>query len=118
MRIRLEQRSLRAILFDLLSRLTILRFIETTSVRRLPPMATLEQVESFYQFATERLKKAGSANTIDELYDDWRSENQTPDEIAEDIAAIQASIDDMNRGERGRDSQEVIDDIRAELNRP
>ena len=32
-----------------------------------------------------------------------------------DVAAIQASIDDMNNGETGRDAGEVIRELRDEL---
>lgn len=76
---------------------------------------TQEELESFYRFASERLGNGGTEKTIDELYDQWRFENLTPEDMAENVAAIQASIDDMNRGERGRDTREIIKEIRSEL---
>jgi hypothetical protein len=78
---------------------------------------TQEELESFYRFAIEQLANGGTEKTIDELYDQWRYENLTLDDMAENVAAIQASIDDMNNGERGRDAREVVKELRSELNR-
>ena len=75
-------------------------------------MTTREQIESFHRFATAELA-SGGGKTIDELYDQWRFENQTAEEFGENVAAIQASIDDMNRGEKGRDFGDVIADVRS-----
>ena len=81
-------------------------------------MATQEQIDSFYRFATDELASGGSAKSVDELYDQWRFANLSPEDVAEDVAAIQASIDDMNRGERGRDVGDVIRVLREEFNLP
>ena len=81
-------------------------------------MATQEQVDSFYRYATEQLADDGSAKSIDELYDEWRYANGSPEERAEDIAAVQAAIDDMNAGDTGRDAAEIEDELRAELKLP
>ena len=81
-------------------------------------MATQEQIDSFYRFATEQLSDGGSEKTVDELYDQWRFENLGPEDIAENGAAIQASIDDMNQGETGRDAGKVIRELREELDIP
>ena len=78
-------------------------------------MTTKEQIDSFYRFATEQLENGGSEKSVDELYDEWRLENLTPEEVAENVAAIQASIDDMKTG---RDAGEVIRELRDELNLP
>ena len=81
-------------------------------------MTTQEQIDSFYRFATEQLARDGSQKSVDELYDQWRFENLTPEDMAENVAAIQASIDDMNNGETGRDAGEVIRELRDEFNLP
>ena len=73
-----------------------------------------EQVESFYQFATTQLANGGSGRSIDELYDQWRFESVTPEEFTENVAAI----GDVNRGETGRDAQEIVDEMRRELTGP
>ncbi|MDA7504025.1 hypothetical protein N8553_03490 [bacterium] len=81
-------------------------------------MSTQEQIESFYQFATAQLMNGGSELSVDELYDKWRLENVTDEEIEENIVAIQASIDDMNQGHSGRDAGIVITELRNEFNLP
>jgi hypothetical protein len=81
-------------------------------------MATQEQIESFYRFAKEQLANGGSDRSVDELYDQWRYQNLTPDELAENVAAIQASIDDMKNGHPGRDASEVEREIRDGLRLP
>ena len=68
--------------------------------------------------ATEQLATGGCEKSVDELYDQWRFENLGPEHFAENAAAIQASIDDMNRGEAGRDASEVIRELRDELDLP
>ena len=81
-------------------------------------MATQEQLDSFYRFATEQLVSGGSKKSVDELYDQWRFENLSLEDLAENVAAIQASIDDMNNGETGREAGEVIRMLRDELDLP
>ena len=81
-------------------------------------MATREQLDSFYEFATKQLENGGKAKTVDELYDQWRFENLTVEDMAENVAAIQASIDDMNSGERGREAGDVVRELRKELRLP
>ena len=81
-------------------------------------MTTQQQLDSFYRFATEQLENGGSEKSVDELYDQWRFENPSPEDLAENVAAIQASIDDMNRGETGREAGEIIGQLRDELDLP
>ena len=81
-------------------------------------MATREQIDSFYRFATEQLASNGAEKSIDELYDQWRYENLRPEDVAENVAAVQAAIDDMNNGDTGRDAGEVERELREELNLP
>lgn len=81
-------------------------------------MATQEQIDSFYRFAIEQLANGGPEKSVDELYDQWRYENRSPEEMAENIAAVQAAIDDMTNGDKGRDAAEVERELRDELNLP
>jgi len=78
-------------------------------------MATLEQIESFRQFADEYTHKEGNDLSLAELVDLWEEQNSPPEEHAENVAAIQAAIDDMNNGDKGRDASEVIQELRDEL---
>ena len=79
-------------------------------------MTVQDQVESFYRFAIAQIQASNSPKTVDELYDQWRFENQTSEEFEENVAAIQASIDDLNRGNAGLDFDEVIAEVRSRHN--
>ena len=81
-------------------------------------MATQEQIDSFYRFATEHLARGGSERSIDELYDEWRYKSLTPQELEENVAAVRAAIDDMNAGDTGRDAARIEQELRDELNLP
>lgn len=81
-------------------------------------MTVQEQIESFYQFATEQLSNGVGEKSVDELFGEWRMANPTPEEYAENVAAIQSAIDEMNDGDKGHDVREVIQEIRDELNLP
>ena len=77
---------------------------------------TQDELERFYRFATDQIANGGSSQkSLDELYDQWRFDNLSPEDNAENVAAIQASIDDMKGGETGRDASEVIREVRDEL---
>ncbi len=78
-------------------------------------MTTQEQIDSFHRFATEQLAIGNCEKSVDELYDQWRFANRNRDEFDEDVAAIQAAIDDMHNGDTGRDADEVISELRDEL---
>ena len=78
-------------------------------------MATQEQIDSFYRFAIQQLENGTSEKSVDELFDQWRYENLSPEEMAENVAAVQAAIDDMNNGDTGRDAAEVEQTLREEL---
>ena len=78
-------------------------------------MTTQDQIDSFYRFAIAQLANGGSEKSVDELYDEWRYQNLTREELAENVAAVQAAIDDMNNGDVGRDAAEVERELRVEL---
>lgn len=81
-------------------------------------MATQEQIDSFYRFAIEQLAAGGLDKSVDELYDQWRFENLSPDESLENVAAVQSAIEDMNNGDTGRSAGEVERELREELKLP
>jgi hypothetical protein len=65
-------------------------------------MSTTEQdIANFTQFALQRIEAGHRDATIDELFDQWRLENPSDEEFAENVAAVQASIRDYLSGERG-----------------
>jgi hypothetical protein len=64
-------------------------------------MSTAEQdLSSFTNYARHQIA-TGQDLTIDALFDQWRAENPSDDQYAEDVAAINASIQDFQSGERG-----------------
>jgi hypothetical protein len=75
-------------------------------------IATREHVRSFQEFALERLSAGGRPVSMDELFEQWRLEHPSDDELSADVLAIEASLRDMRAGETGRDLQEVVADIR------
>ena len=81
-------------------------------------MATQEQIDSFHQFATEQIQNGGREKSVDELYDQWRLENLSSEELEENVAAIQGAIDDMKNGDCGRDVDEVIAEVRSKYELP
>ena len=79
-------------------------------------MTVKEQIDSFHRFAMQQVEDGQADWSLDALYDQWRMENPSPAETEENIAAIQAAIDDMNRGDRGRAANEVIAEVRSKYN--
>jgi hypothetical protein len=65
-------------------------------------MATAEQeLASFTNYARRKIDSGERELSLDELFDQWRAENPSDDQYAENLAAIQASIQDFKNGERG-----------------
>jgi len=71
-------------------------------------MASIQQeLESFTQFAQQRILAGGNALSMDDLYDQWRERHSA----SEDAAAILASVADMEKGETGRDFSNFAEDF-------
>lgn len=69
---------------------------------------TESDIDSFAQYAKGQLGRSGASLSIDELFDQWRLQ-QPP---ASDLAAIKASIRDMENGEGGRPFDEFSKEFR------
>jgi hypothetical protein len=79
-------------------------------------MATTEQqLESFMQFVRSRVGTGASDASLDELFDLWRCENPSGELHKENVAAIAASIEDFNRGEKGTVAGEHSAELRREF---
>lgn len=61
-------------------------------------IVTKEDLDRFHDFATHRLSGEGSALTWRELFELWRLENPSEVEHADNLAAIQESLDAMEAG--------------------
>ena len=79
---------------------------------------TIEEIDSFSEFARERLNNGGADSTIDELFDEWRYKNPPADVARNDLLAIKASLLDMKNGETGRPFDEFITEFRRRKSLP
>ena len=62
-------------------------------------IVTKQDLERFHEFAMSRLAKGDSDFTWRQLFEMWRQQNPTDKEYAEDVAAIQQSLDSMSAGQ-------------------
>ena len=79
-------------------------------------MATTEDdLKSFSQFVQVRLSATETKPSLAELFDLWMIENPDDADYAENVAAINASIDDFRRGQRGTPAGEHSRELRKEF---
>ena len=85
-------------------------------MKTLPPTTELHV---FRDFLNEKLQNGGAGLSPEDALDEFRDLHPDPEE--DDVAAIQAAIDDFERGERGMPLEEFDRQLRQEfpfLNRP
>ena len=75
---------------------------------------TKDDLDSFHQFAEAKLASRG-ADSLHELVEIWEMEHATPELHAQNVAAVQAAIRDMENGDTGRPAKKVIEELRNEL---
>jgi hypothetical protein len=75
--------------------------------------ATTQELQSFYQFAEQRLRNGGAEQSLDDLYGEWRACNPTREELETNVLAVRAALRDMDGGETGR----PVDEFAAEFRR-
>ena len=75
---------------------------------------TAEELARFAGFARQRMGDGASELSLDELFDLWRSENPSDELYAENVAAVNAAIDDFRNGERGTPTDDHSDQLRRE----
>ena len=79
-------------------------------------MATTEDdLKSFMQFVHERVSNRDSESRLPELFDLWMLQNPSGDDHAENVAAVNASINDFLNGERGTPVGEHSRQLRQEF---
>ena len=76
---------------------------------------TQNELDSFHQFASDRLGSVGSELSWPELIDLWRIENPAADQQAEIYAALDESLEDIDSG-RHRPAESVLRDLRRKHN--
>jgi hypothetical protein len=77
---------------------------------------TSDDLTAFHHFAAARLAGRG-AESLHELVDLWETEHPAPELHAQNVAAVQAAIRDMQNGDTGRPAAKVVEELRAELAR-
>ncbi len=60
-----------------------------------------KDLDNFTTYARQVIASGQRDLSIDELFDQWRAENPSDEQYAENVAAVNASIQDFKRGERG-----------------
>jgi hypothetical protein len=79
-------------------------------------MATIaEELNSFYNFAELRLQRSSGDETLDEIYAEWRASNSPSCLRETDVRAVQASLRDMDSGERGRSFDDFAVEFRQRI---
>lgn len=79
-------------------------------------MTTTEhELQSFTVFAKQRLANGEDKPSLDELFDLWRVENPSAELHAENVAAVNAAIQDFRNGDRGTPAGEHSDQLRREF---
>ena len=75
-----------------------------------------QELQSFQQYATARLRNGGASLELDHLFDEWRNLNPDPTQLSEDAIAVRASLRDIERGETGQPVEDAIREIKAKYN--
>ena len=70
-------------------------------------------LRDFYQFVGDKVNNGGGSMSPEEVLDEWRTLHPDPEMIDEDVAAIQETIDDMEKGDKGIAFAEFDRDFRA-----
>ena len=76
-------------------------------------MTTREQLEDFRAFANDQLDQGDQNWSLDELYSLWRSQNPTPEELAETVTAVNAAYQEILAGDPGVPARDALrEDLR------
>jgi len=74
---------------------------------------TKQTILEFGQFAIAQLDAGKTVEHLDELLDAFEVAQRSPETVAADTAAVRSSLEDWQRGERGRSLEEFDADFRA-----
>ncbi len=75
---------------------------------------TEDDLENFARFVQQRLQQ-DSELKLPELFDLWMLRNPNSDDFAENIAAVNAAVEDFLQGERGTPAGEDSRKLRDEF---
>jgi hypothetical protein len=77
---------------------------------------TKHDLDAFHDFAEAKLESR-HVDSLHELVDIWESEHTSPQLHAQNVAAVQAAIRDMEAGDKGRPAKNIVEEMRSELAR-
>ncbi|WP_339747240.1 hypothetical protein [uncultured Rubinisphaera sp.] len=79
-------------------------------------MTTQEELEYFYYYASQKLSSGDREFSLRELFNQWQARSSDSAIHQTDLAAIRASLEDLNQGESGQDADVVINKLRQQFN--
>lgn len=66
-------------------------------------MSNLRQdLEGFYQFASQQIVLGQCELTLEDIFAEWRSQQLSEQELRENVLAVKAALRDIEAGETGR----------------
>jgi hypothetical protein len=74
-----------------------------------------QDLEGFYQFASRQIV-LGHGQTLSDLFDEWHSQQQTPQELYENARAVKAALRDIEAGETGKPFEVFAHEFRQRNN--
>lgn len=77
-----------------------------------------DELLEFHRFVGEKANNGGSSLSPEEVLDEWRELHPDPEALAEDTAALQEAIDDLENGDVGMPMDEFEREFRAQHNLP
>lgn len=78
-------------------------------------MDVSNELADFTGFVQAQVAQGVAAESLDQLYDEWRRQRPHDAQHAENVAAVAASLEDFRRGERGAPAGALSRDLRAKL---
>src|SRR2546426_885098 len=75
-------------------------------------------LRDFRDFLNEKLSNGGADLSPEEALDEWRRMHPEPFDDEDDVIAIQAALDDLDRGEKGITLDELDRELRVKFNLP
>jgi hypothetical protein len=79
---------------------------------------TQQDLDGFYQFASDRILHGGANGTLADLINEWHIQHGSSEASPVDVLAVKASLRDMEAGETGLPFHEFASEFRRRNNIP
>lgn len=76
-------------------------------------MSTSQELQLFASYVQSHLATGNSSESLEQLFDRWHLENNSPAAHRENVAAVAAAVEDFKQGDRGRPAGELSQELRA-----